>query len=321
MVYYPDEFKYTIKDIFAQSQSENKPMLSNYNADFWAGYVSNYNYFDRQFKKLYTSWYPFDQETKEGRQYVADEFRADVYAHLMANDKRYSELYRINVIQDNDAYSLTNNVDYTEEYSEESHLDREFNKGAQTDGDTGFIARGEQTVDEDKSKTIGQQVVDEDRSKTTGQQINEEDISRSYGQHTTTDTRSVSAFNSEGYSPAEQNERNDATHTDTEDNTYTIGSRTDTEDNSTTYGTHTDTEDNSVTYGAHRDDTGNTHTEGARTDTTGDDGTKEYTLHKVGNMGVQTVDDMLKRHWDNWTLFDFYGFIFAEIARDLLRGV
>lgn len=294
MVYYPDDFKYTIKDIFTQSQSENKPMLSNYNADFWSGYVSNYNYFDRRFKKLYTSWYPFDQETKEGRQYVADEFRADVYAHLMANDKRYSELYRINVIQDNDAYSLTNNVDYTEEYSEESHLDREFNKGAQTDGDTGFIAHGQQIVDEDKSKTIGQQ-------------INDEDISRSYGQHTTTDSRSVSAFNSEGYSPAEQNERNDAAHTDTEDNTYTLGS-------------HTDTEDNSVTYGSHRDDTGNTHTEGARIDTTDDDGTKEYTLHKVGNMGVQTVDDMIKKHWDNWTLFDFYGFIFAEISRVLLRG-
>lgn len=295
MVYYPDDFKYTIKDIFAQSQSENKPMLSDYNADFWTGYVSNYNYFDRRFKKLYTSWYPFDQDTKEGRQYVADEFRADVYAHLMANDKRYSELYRINVIQDNDAYSLTNNVDYTEEYSEESHLDREFTKGTQTDGDTGFIAHGQQTVDEDKSKTIGQQ-------------INDEDISRSYGQHTTTDTKSVSAFNASGYSPSEQNSRNDDAHTDTEDNTYTLGA-------------HTDTEDNSVTYGSHRDDTGNTHTEGARTDTTGDDGTKEYTLHKVGNMGVQTVDDMLKKHWDNWSLFDFYGFIFAEISRDLLKGV
>ena len=295
MVYYPDDFKYTIKDIFTQSQSENKPMLSNYNADFWAGYVSNYGYFDRRFKKLYTSWYPFDQDAKEGRQYVSDEFRADVYAHLMTNDKRYSELYRINVIQDNDAYSLTNNVDYTEEYSEESHLDREFTKGTQTDGDTGFIAHGQQTVDEDKSKTIGQQ-------------INDEDISRSYGQHTTTDTKSVSAFNASGYSPAEQNIRDDAAHTDTEDNTYTLGA-------------HTDTEDNSVTYGSHRDDTGNTHTEGARTDTTDDDGTKEYTLHKVGNMGVQTVDDMLKKHWDNWSLFDFYGLIFAEIARDLLRGV
>lgn len=294
MVYYPEEFKYTIKDIFAQSQSDNKPMLSNYNSDFWAGYVSNYNYFDRRFKKLYTSWFPFDQDAKEGRQYVADEFRADVYAHLMANDKRYTELYRVNVISDDDAYSLTNNVDYTEEYSEESHLDRTFNKGAQTDGGTSFTAYGQQVVDEDKSKTVGQQ-------------INEEDISRSYAQHVTTDERSISAFNESEYSPAEQNQRTDGAHIDTEDNSYTLG-------------THTDTEDNSVTYGTHRDDSGSNRTEGAREDTTDDDGTKEYTLHKSGNMGVQTVDDMLDKHIKVWSMFDFYGFIFGEIARDLLRG-
>ena len=347
MVYYPDDFKYTIKDIYTQSQSENKPMLSNYTGDFWLGYIANYGYFDRRFKKLYTSWYPFDQETKEGRQYVADEFRADVYAHLMANDKRYNELYRVNVIADNDAYSLTNNVDYTESYEEESHLDRTFNKGAQTDGDTGFKAYGQQVVDEDKSKTVGQQVVDEDKSKTVGQQVvdedksktvgqqvNEEDISRTYGQHITTDVKSTSAYNDSTFTPVDQNERTDGTHTDTEDNSYTLGSHTDTEDNSITYGTHTDTEDNSITYGTHtdtednsitygthRDDTGNQHTEGAREDTTDDDGTKEYTLHKVGNMGVQTVDDMLEKHIGVWSMFDFYGFVFKEIARDLLRGV
>lgn len=264
-----EDFKYTIKDIYKENKDNSRKMLSDYGSEFWEGYRANYQYFDRRFMTLYASWFPFVQVPEEGIESVSDDFRYDVYSHLLANDKRYSELYRINVIQDNDAYSLTNNVDYTEEYSEESHLDREFNKGAQTDGDSGFIARGEQTVDED--------------------------LSRTYGQHTTTDTRSVSAFNSESYSPSEQNERNDATYTDTEDN--------------------------STTYGSHRDDTGNTHTEGARIDTTGDDGTKEYTLHKAGNIGVQTVDDMLKKHWDNWSLFDFYGLIFAEIVRDLLRGV
>lgn len=268
MVYYPEDFKYTIKDIFAQSQSENKPMLSNYNSDFWAGYVSNYNYFDRRFKKLYTSWFPFDQDAKEGRQYVADEFRADVYAHLMANEKRYTELYRVNVLPDNEAYSLTNNVDYTEEYSEESHLDRTFNKGSQTDGGTSFTTYGEQENSEDRSRTIG----------ATG----------------STAEKSISAFNESSYSPTEKTEYSDDEHTDTEDNTFTLGS--------------------------HRDDSGSQRTEGAREDTTDDDGTKEYTLHKSGNMGVQTVDDMLDKHIKVWSMFDFYGFIFAEIARDLLRG-
>lgn len=269
MVYYPEDFKYTIKDIYTQNQSENKPMLSNYTGDFWAGYVANYGYFDRRFKKLYTSWFPFDQEAKEGRQYVADEFRADVYAHLMANDKRYNELYRINVIPDNDAYSLTNNVDYTEEYSEETHLDRDFTKGSQTNSGN--------------------------FETTFGATSNGESISRSYGAHDIDTTNSTSAYNESGYTGTDKTEVDDGAHTDTESNTYT---------------------------GAQHVDSGiNGSTEGQRIDITDDDGTKEYTLHKVGNMGVQTVDDMLKKHWDNWTLFDFYGFIFAEIARDLLRGV
>lgn len=286
---------YTIKDIYAQNVSENKPMLSAYTSDFWAGYRSNSSYFDRRFKKLYSSWFPYDQDSAEGRQAVADEFRADVYAHLMANDKRYSELYRVNVIADNDAYSLTNNVDYTEEYSEETHLDRTFDKGAQTDGSSGFTTYGQQQVDEDRSRTVGQQQVDEDMSKTFGAQ----DVDT---------TNSTSSYNDSTFTPVDKTEIENGAHTDTEDNTIT-------------YGAHTDTEDNTTTYGTHRDDTSSTRTEGARRDTTDDDGTKEYTIHKVGNMGVQTVDDMLKKHWDNWTLFDFYGLIFSEIARDLLRGV
>ena len=71
-----------------------------------------------------------------------------------------------------------------------------------------------------------------------------------------------------------------------------------------------------MTYGAHKDERDDTYTEGARQDVTDED----ITVHKVGNMGVQTVDDMLKKHWDNWSMFDFYGLIFEDIAKNLLRG-
>lgn len=289
-----DKSVYTIGDIYNKNKADNKMMLSPYPADFWKPYRDNSNYFDRRFKVMYKSFFPYDQETEEGLESVADDFRYDVYAHLMANDKRYSELFRVNTIADNDAYSLTNNVDYTEEYSEETHLDRTFDKGAQTDGSSGFTAYGQQQVDDDRSRTVGQQQVDEDMSKTFGAQ----DVDT---------TNSTSSYNDSTYTPVDKTEIDNGAHTDTEDNTIT-------------YGAHTDTEDNTMTYGAHRDDTSSTRTEGARRDATDDDGTKEYTLHKVGNMGVQTVDDMLKKHWDNWTLFDFYKLIFSEIARDLLRG-
>lgn len=264
-----NDFKYTIKDINKENKDNNKKMLSEYGSDFWSGYRANSQYFDRRFMTLYGSYFPYNQEPSEGIESVSDDFRYDVYSHLLVNDKRYSELYRVNVIQDNDAYSLTNNVDYTETYEEETHLDRDFTKGAQTNSGT--------------------------FETTYGATSNGESISRSYGAHDIDTTNSTSAYNESGYTPVDKSEVDDGAHTDTESNTYT---------------------------GAQHVDSGtNGSTEGQRKDTTDDDGTKEYTLHKVGNMGVQTVDDMLKKHWDNWSLFDFYGLIFAEIARDLLRGV
>ena len=290
-----DDFKYTIKDIYKENKDNNKKMLSEYGADFWSGYRANNQYFDRRFMTLFSSWFPYAQIPEEGLESAADDFRYDVYSHLLANDKRYNELYRINVIEDNEAYSPVNNVDYTETYTEEVHSGREFNKGAQTDGETGFTAYGSTQTTENMSKT-------------TGQQSNGETISKTYGAKASSDERKVSAFNDVDYSPAEKTEHTENTFTDGENNTYTQGQRT-------------DTENNTITLGSHRDDTGVSRTEGARKDTTEDDGTKEYTLHKVGNMGIMTVDDILEKRKSFWSLFDFYGFIFGEIARDLLRGV
>lgn len=285
---------YTIKDIQAYTKEHNVKMLSEYNADFWAGYRANYQYFDRLFMKRFSSWFPFDQEYSEGVASIQQDFTYDVYAHLMANDKRYSELWRVNVIPDNDAYSLTNNVDYTEEYGETNGRNTTFNKGAQNDSDEGFTAYGQKTDTETLSAT-------------KGAETDSDSLSRTYGLHDTDTTNSTSAYNSSAFTPVDKTEVSDKEHTESETNSYTKGQRIDSESNSRTYGTH-------------RDDTTNIHTEGSRQDTTGETGSKDYTLHKVGNMGVQTVDDMIKKHIDNWTMFNFYEFVFDEIARDLLRG-
>lgn len=259
---------FTIKDIQDYTKEHNVKMLSEYGADWWKGYRDNYQYFDRLFMKRFSSWFPFDQEYSEGIASIQQDFTFDVYAHLMANDKRYSELWRVNVIPDNDAYSLTNNVDYTESYEEDNGRNVTYNKGSQVNSDEGFTAYGEKTDTEDLSKTYG---------------LHESDI-----------TNSTSAYNQTEFTPVDKTEESDAEHTDTEDN--------------------------SRTYGSHRDDRTNIHHEGAREDSTGETGSKDYTLHKVGNMGVQTVDDMIKKHIENWTMFNFYELVFDEIARDLLRG-
>lgn len=259
---------YQIKDIYKYCRDNNIKMLSSFNGEYWNYYKSNYQNFDRLFKKEFTSWYPMDQERGATLEDITAEFIADVNAFLTVNNKRYSELWRAYNIEDNTAYSLTNNVDYTETRDLTIEREGENQKGSQINRDTGSTMYGSQTVTGDNERT--------------------------YGGKTTSTENKVSADNVDTYAPRDYSE--------------------------TIEGSNVDSENLSTTYGSHEDSTSLTHNEGERFDSHNEDTTEQETLHKVGNMGVQTVDDMLKKHWDNWAVFDFYLFIFREIARDLLRG-
>lgn len=260
---------YNVKDLYTQAQTADTELLSDYTPslipaeDFWKEYRENYRFFDRYFMKKYTSLIPFDQDKDKTLSQILTEWRTDVYSLLLANKKRYTELFRVNSIADNDAYSLTNNVDYTETTAR----DVIFDKGQQQnvlDGETNY----------------GQQVVDDDK---------EFNYNTTDSQGSTT-TNSTSAYNDSGYTATDKSE--------------------------TSVNGFTDTQDNSMTYGAHKDERDDTYTDGARHDVTDED----VTVHKVGNMGVQTVDDMLNKHWNNWDKFKFYDLIFEDIAKNLLRG-
>ena len=260
---------YTVEDIYGYCKDNELRMLSNYTGDFWTYYMTNSERFDRQFMRRYRSFFPYIQSGNDTLEDVSRDFIYDVQAHLVSNAKRYSELFRVNNILDNEAYSLTNNVDYTETLEESTGKDITFNKGSQTDTEDLEHVKGSQTDTEDLEHVTGQQDV-------------------------TVET-STSAFNESEFTPVDKSETDNGQRTDTDDNSRTFGQRTDTDDNSRTYG--------------------------AREDTTGETGTRESTVHKVGNMGVQTVDDMLTKHVELWSMFNLYDYIFAEIANDLLRGV
>ena len=207
---------YEIKDIQSYCKDENKMMLSNYDADFWKPYRDNYNYFDRLFMKKYRSWFPMDQEGDLDD--VTTDFIFDVKSWLMINNKRYSELYRINSIEDNAAYSLTNNVDVTET----TERGVTFNKGSQENEDDYETGYGAQTVDDDRELT--------------------------YGATSGTDSKSVSAYNSSTYDPAEQIAKSTTQHIDSQDNSMTYGAHTDTHGGTHTEGAREDTTDESVTF-------------------------------------------------------------------------
>lgn len=260
---------YNVKDLYTQAQTSDTELLSAYipslvpEEDFWKEYRDNYNFFDRYFMKKYSSLIPFDQDKDKTLSQILTEWRTDVYSLLLANKKRYTELFRVNSIPDDDAYSLVNNVDYTET----TERDVTFNKGRQVnelDGETNY----------------GQQVVDDDK---------EFNYNTTNTQGSTT-TNSTSAYNDSGYTATDKSE--------TDINGFT------------------DTQDNSVTYGSHKDERDDEYTEGAREDTTDED----ITVHKVGNMGIQTVNDNLMKQINVWENFKFYDIIFEDIAKNLLRG-
>lgn len=260
---------YNIRDLYKHSRTVQRELLSDYvpslvpAEDFWKEYRDNYGDFDRYFMKKYASLIPLFQDDYDNISDLFSGWRNDVYALLQANKKRYTELFRVNSIPDDDAYSLTNNVDYTET----TERDVTFNKGRQVnelDGETNY----------------GQQVVDDDK---------EFNYNTTNTQGSTT-TNSTSAYNDSGYTATDKSE--------TDINGFT------------------DTQDNSVTYGSHKDERDDEYTEGAREDTTDED----ITVHKVGNMGIQTVNDNLLKQTRLWENFKFYDIIFEDIAKNLLRG-
>lgn len=289
---------YDIKDIYTYNQEASTPMLSNFTStaggqvDFWKPYKDNHAYFDRMFMKKYRSWYPMDQDGELDD--IAEEFAYDVKAWLMINDKRYSELYRMQTIPDDSKYSLTDNV------SEHEVTETEFGKMV-------TFNKGEQEIKDEGSTDFGLHETTDNRTLGYGEHVVETGVTENLGETGKTTENSTSAFNDSGYVKTDKSVTSDAAVENGTDTTVT--------DNE-----HEDTDNRTIQSKAHKDETKNTRTDGAREDTTEDSGTETVTRDRSGNIGVRTVDEMLTIHKDTWVDFSFYEIIFAEITRELLRG-
>ena len=250
-----------IGDIYKENASTNKKMLSDFGTgqtgDFWEEYRTNYARYDRVFNRMFNSFFPFMQEYDATRAEAADAFREDVYDHLLMNSKKYDELFRVQVIPDED-YSLINNYDMQEIMDKDVTDNQDNTYGSRQD--SGSYTKGSRQDSTDT--TIGQQ--------------------------TNTRTNTVAPYDSETFA------------NNTED-TEVLGTRRDGVD--FTEGQQLDSSSN--TKGQQIDDLDRTYSE-------------DYTLHRVGNIGVQTVSDMLSKHIKLWSQWEFYEYIFKEICKDLL---
>ena len=77
------------------------------------------------------------------------------------------------------------------------------------------------------------------------------------------------------------------------------------------------TRDSSNSSVGSREDT-HQFTKGQEQDTARSSGTDGHTLRRYGNIGVQSIDDMLGKHNNFWQLFNFYKIVFDDICKNFL---
>lgn len=291
-----------IEQIYKFNKDNNRKMLGSFGADFWQPYIENFAYFDRLFYNSYRSFVPMAAQYSTDPEDAAVDFTFDVTAWLVFNEKRYAELFRAQVLADED-YPITYNYDLTETY-EGTHTE-----GQRIDSETGTENYGQKTTSMQHNETIGGHT-------DTHQQDNEygatsETTGQTIGAQQNTNENKVSAFNESTYQPKDYNDQNLGSRTDSGSRNTT--SHKDDLDTTDVYGSQINTGSDSEQVSAHSDSMQKGYTKGAQSDTDG------HTLTRKGNIGVQTGSQILSLHIDLWKAYSFYKIIFDDIANEFLR--
>lgn len=281
----------TIDRLYNYAKKSNDtlfPLVTGY--EFWDAYTTQAGYFDRYFFQKYRAFkVANDYSENADDATLLEDWKYIVQSHFAINSKRYSELYRVEVLAA-DAYDIVNNYDLHEAGTRTNTGTQRTDVGAQTQTDEFGSHTDTVSVGEHNDETVHGTRTD----------INATTV----GQQTSNSTEKVSAFNSSSLQDVQGATINNAARQDSA--TLTVGQQTD----SMSVGAHTD----STSVGAHTD----THATTARTDERTDNLTEKQTLHRYGNIGVQTPADVIGGHIDLWAAFRFYQMIFDELATDYL---
>ena len=321
----------TVNDMYKDARSSNAPLLSNYEGSFWSEYISDFSNYDRVFNRLYKSFEYFLQEEDDSVSECRSNFTEDVKCLLIANSKKYSELYRTYKIDDS-IYSLTDNYDVTETYSGNKLTAIESRLGSRTDNTKTSDVIGSKTDSIENTDIIGaitntetmnNGVKNTNENTTYGaKNTNENTI---YGSGTSETVDEVSPMDSNMFYNNNKNSTTTSEKTDSKQTTHS----TFTDSKQTTYSAFTDsktineaertnTSNNVVNSGEQNNSSNNTYTKGEQSDTHKHDETESYNIRKRGNIGVQTATDMISKHNQFWNSYEFYTLIFKDICKELL---
>lgn len=125
-----------IRDIYTYAKSNNLKLLGDVSAfSFMDEYNSNSVALDYLFNKKFSSFLFLTDFPKSATlANVYADFTTAVNAHLVLNNKRYSELYRVQLLAEN-AYDIVNNYDLHENVSRETSGSNSLSRGARSDSD------------------------------------------------------------------------------------------------------------------------------------------------------------------------------------------
>ena len=321
----------TVNDMYKDARSSNAPLLSNYEAPFWSEYVSDFSNYDRVFNRLYKSFEYFLQEEDDSVSECRSNFTEDVKCLLIANSKKYTELYRTYKIDDS-IYSLTDNYDVTETYSGNKLTTIESRLGGRTDNTKTSDVIGSKTDSIKNTDIIG--AINNTETMNNGAKNTNENTT--YGAKNTNENTTYGSGSSETVgevSPMDSNmfynNNKNSTTTSEKTDSKQITNAAFTDSKQTTYSAFTDsktineaertnTSNNVVNSGEQNNSSNNTYTKGEQSDTHNHDETESYNIRKRGNIGVQTATDMISKYNQFWNSYEFYTLIFKDICKELL---
>lgn len=124
----------TMKNLLTIAQMNETPLLSNYGGEFWQHYITNHEYFDKAFTRLYKTFVFYDQEKNDTSDTVFANWIDACYGYLLMNDKRFSEMWRMQGITDEEL-QMTYNYDMKEVMAKTNNGQSTTTTGQRTDVD------------------------------------------------------------------------------------------------------------------------------------------------------------------------------------------
>lgn len=91
---------YDMHDLYEYCRESALPLLSTYSSSFWGEYILHYEKYDRMFEHMYKTYRYFNQDplNNDNIDSVVMDFIEDVSDYLLLNEKKYTELFKIQLL-------------------------------------------------------------------------------------------------------------------------------------------------------------------------------------------------------------------------------